>query len=79
LNLGSFVATAMNSEARDLVLESINKKLINSAGYPDTEATHGRVVEIFGRRGTFYIDRAPKGAGQKGWIAPVYPLPANAD
>jgi hypothetical protein len=31
LNLGSFVATAMNSEARDLVLESINKDLINSA------------------------------------------------
>jgi glutamate decarboxylase len=45
-NLASFVTTSMEEEAEQLACESLNKNLINTAEYPETEAMQQRVIHM---------------------------------
>jgi glutamate decarboxylase len=48
LNLASFVTTWMEPQADQLVLETLNKNLIDQDEYPQTQAIHERVVSMLG-------------------------------
>jgi glutamate decarboxylase len=48
-NLASFVTTWMEEEAEQLACESLNKNLINTAEYPETEAMQQRVINMIAK------------------------------
>ena len=71
-NLASFVTTWMDDEAEQLACESLNKNLINTAEYPQTEAMHQRVIHMIARLFHAHVssppDTEPTSACQPGFI-----------
>lgn len=49
LNLASFVTTWMEAEANELIIDNINKNLIDQFQYPQTEEIQKRVVNMLAR------------------------------
>ena len=67
-----FVTTWMDDEAEQLAWESLNKNLINTAEYPQTEAMHQRVIHMIARLFHAHVssppDTEPTSACQPGFI-----------
>lgn len=49
LNLASFVTTWMDSRAEKLIIETINKNLVDQDEYPQTGVIHERIVNMLAR------------------------------
>jgi glutamate decarboxylase len=49
LNLASFVTTWMDSHAEKLIIETINKNLVDQNEYPQTGVIHERIVNMLAR------------------------------
>ncbi len=49
LNLASFVTTWMEDEAKQLIVENLNRNFVDRDEYPQTEVIHERVVNMLAR------------------------------
>lgn len=61
LNLATFVTTWMEPEAEKLIMQTLNKNMVDQDEYPQTGAIHERVVNILAR-----LFNAPKGDSSTG-------------